>query len=191
MILKQTVAPAVEPVTVAEMKRHLRVDIDDDDGFIEGLIAAGRDYLEKVAWRAFITQTWRLSLDGWPAGDEIELPRPPLQSVTSIVYTDSDNNATTWAASNYIVDTDSEPGRVVLAYGASWPGVTLRPANPIQITYVAGYGDDGSAVPVSYQQALKLLVGHWYENREATIAGTIAREIPLAVDSLLWLDRVF
>lgn len=191
--VKQTVAPTVEPVALARMKNHLRVDEDmtDDDDFIAALIGAAREYIEGATRRALITQTWRLSLAGWPDGDEIELPKPPLQSVTSVVYTDADGNATEWDSAEYLVDTDSEPGRVVLANGYGWPGVTLRSMNPIQITYVAGYGDDGSAVPKIYQHAIKLLVGHWYENREATVAGTIAREIPLAVESLIWLERVF
>jgi uncharacterized phiE125 gp8 family phage protein len=191
MRLKLATAPASEPVTLAEAKAHLRVDISDDDTLIDGLIASARRYFEEAARRALITQTWRLSLDGWPSGDEIELPRPPLQSVTSVIYKDQDGNATTWAAANYIVDTDSEPGRIVLAYGQSWPTGVLYPANPIQITYKAGYGDAGSSVPTQMKQAILLLIGHYYENREDTIAGTTIKAIPLGVHSLIWLNRAY
>jgi len=187
MILKQTVAPAAEPVTLTEAKSHLRVDISDDDTLIEGLITAARDMIEKMARRALITQTWRYSLDGWPGGDEIRLPRPPLQSVASIVYKESDGTSNSWDTAAYIVDSDSEPGRVVLAYGESWPSVTLYPAAPIQITFVAGYGD-ADDVPETWKQAIKLLVAHWYENREAIQMEKMG-EIPFAVESLVGLDR--
>lgn len=188
MILKQTAAPASEPVTTDEAKSHVRVDISDDDTLIDSLIASARDTIEKLARRALITQTWRLSLDNWPDGDAIELPRPPLQSVSSITYTESDGTVNTWDTSGYIVDTDSEPGRVVLAYGESWPSVTLYPAAAIKITFVAGYGDEAGDVPEPWKQAIKLLVAHWYENREPIQAGKM-EQIPFAVDSLIHMDR--
>lgn len=191
MIIKQTAAPAVEPVSLTEAKSHLRVDISDDDDYISGLIKSAREYIEGATRQALITQTWRLSLDAWPEGNEITIPKPPLQSVTSIIYKDSDGNSTTWSTSAYIVDSDSEPGRVVLAYGQSWPSVTLYPANPIQITFKAGYGDAASSVPQHLIHAIKFLVAHWYENREPVTVGAVARDVPLAVDSLIWLNRVY
>jgi uncharacterized phiE125 gp8 family phage protein len=185
-----TVAPATEPVTTAEAKNHMRVDIDDDDTLIDGMIEAGRDYFEDTSRRALITQTWRQNLDAWPEGDEIELPRPPLQSVTSIIYKDEDGNETTLPSSAYIVDTDSEPGRIVLAHGESWPTGTLFPANPIQITFVAGYGD-ADDVPEKFKQAIKLLVAHWYEHREAYSDEGLVRQVPVALESLIFLNRAY
>lgn len=87
------------------------------------------------------------------------------------------------------MDTDSEPGRVVLKHGQSWPSTTLRTMNPVQVTYVAGYGLAAS-VPPHLVQLIKLLVSHWYENREPVVVGSITASIPLAVDSLIWLNRV-
>jgi len=190
--LVRTEDPASEPVTLEEAKSHLRVDASDDDTLIEGLITAARQYYEDVTRRALITQTWRLSLDRWPGGSEILLPRAPLQSVTSVVYTDSDGTATTWSSDEYAVDADSEPGRVVLGYGYSWPSATLRTSLPIQITYEAGYGD-ADDVPEKIKQAIKLLVGHWYENREGVMVaqGVSIQGLPLAIDSLVWANRVW
>lgn len=192
MRLKLVTPPALEPVTTAEAKSHMRVDIGDDDGYIEDdLIPAARIYFEETAWRALITQTWRLNLDEWPESNEIELPRSPLQSVTSVVYKDADGTPATWPTSSYIVDTDSEPGRIVLADGESWPNVTLYPANPIVITFVAGYGNAASDVPAQMKRCIKLLIAHWYENREGTVGGTIIRDVPFAIDSLIWLNRAY
>lgn len=193
---KLVTPPAVEPVSLDEAKAQLRVDGDEENDFITGLIAGAREYFEEVAHRALISQTWRLSLDSWP--DEIELPRAPLQSVTSVVYKDADGAPTTigytdeegtWVSDTLLVDTESEPGRIVLAASQSWPSDELYRVNPIQITYVAGYGDEAGDVPAHMRQAIKLLIGHWYENREATITGTIMKEIPLGIDSLIWLSR--
>jgi uncharacterized phiE125 gp8 family phage protein len=186
--LKLIDPPTTEPVTLAEAKAQCRVDIADDDTLITGLISAARTTVEDMAHRALVSQCWRLSLGRWPAVDYISLPLPPLQEVDSIIYTDQDGNETTWAAANYIVDDISEPGRIVLAHGANWPGATLAPANAIEIDFVAGYGS-ASDVPAVWKQAILLLIGHWYENREAALVGPIAREIPMGVKSLVWLNR--
>lgn len=191
MILKQTAAPASEPITLTEAKAQCRVEIsDDDDLFNNIIIPSARQYIEEATRRVFITQTWRLSLECWPDKNYIQLPKPPLVSVTSVTYTDNGGSATVLSSALYGVDTDSEPGRVVLNYGEVWPSATLRTMNPIQIVYVAGYGA-ASAVPARFKQAILLVVGHWYENREGVMLGTISKEIELAVESLIWIDRVF
>lgn len=188
--LTRTVEPAEEPVSLAEAKKHLRVDTSDDDTLVEGRIQTAREFVEGFTSRALITQTWKRELDDWPCADEIALPRPPLVSVASVMYVDSAGVSSTFAATNYDVDKVSEPGRIVLGYGKSWPTATLRPMSPIAVTYVAGYGA-AAAVPQWVKQAMLLLVGHWYENREATItgAGVLSNAVPFAVESLLLMHR--
>lgn len=181
-------APTVEPVTVAEAKLHLRVDIATDDTLIGLLITAARQTLELMArpQLAMITQTWKYIADQWPSGDTVELRPWPLQSVASIKYTDDDGVTTTWASTNYLVDTYSEPGRVRLKSDASWPSTTLQELNGLAIQFVAGFGASGSAVPAPLRQAMLILVGHWYENRElALTTGAMASEIPFTVRALM------
>jgi uncharacterized phiE125 gp8 family phage protein len=180
--------PATEPVSLAEAKTHLRVDHNADDAQIATLITAAREHCEKIAWRAFITQTLELSLSGWPRDNLIRLPMPPLVSVTSIVYYDEYNAAATMPNTDYIVVTDTEPGLITLARDKTWPTPTLRTVAPIRVRYVAGYGAAVN-VPSRYRQAILLLVGHWYENREAVNIGNIVNTLPMAVDSLLLSDR--
>ncbi len=183
----RTVEPAVEPVSLTEAKLHCRVDLSTDDTLLTALIVAAREYVEEFTRKALITQTWRLSLDQFPLSG-LKLPRPPLQSITSISYTDGAGTVTTVSNTVYTVDTDAEPGRLLLNYNQSWPTpATMAAANPIKITYVAGYGL-AVAVPQKYKQAILMLVGHWYENREAS-SGQSVREIPMAVESLLLIDR--
>lgn len=185
-------APVAEPVTLEEAKNHLRVDITDDDDLIESLIVLARRYCEGVSNHRFITQTWDIFMDAFPGGDEFILPKSlsPLASVTHIKYTDEDSNQSTFSSDSYVVDIYSDPGRIKLMDDADWPSDTLYEINAVEIQVVVGYGDDAD-VPREYKQALLLLVGHWYENREHTVIGigTVIGDLPMGVEALLWLDR--
>ena len=184
-------APASQPFDATEAKTHLRVDISDDDTLITDLITAAREKFEEINGRTLFTTTWKLILDDWPSKDYIVLPRPPLASVTSIDYIDKDGNSTTFSSGNYVVETDRTPGRVHLGYDKQWPTVTLRPASPITITYVAGWSSTAS-IPEKYKQAMKMLIGHWYENRETIqTSGAIPKDMPLAFMRIAMMDRVY
>jgi uncharacterized phiE125 gp8 family phage protein len=187
--LRLKVPPATEPVTLLEATSHLRVDITDDNTYIQGtLIPAAREYCEGILNRAMITQSWELSFDDWP-DFPVSIPVPPLASVASITYYDVTNTGTVWPTTEYYVDTDSEPGRVDLADGKSVPNVSLRSINAVKIAFAAGYGATETSIPVKFRQAMLLLIGHWYQNREAV--GTASQEIEFAVNSLLGIDRVW
>lgn len=191
MSLKLYTAPAAEPISLAEAKLHLRVDIADDDELITAQIKAAREYVEQLANRSLITQTWEYTLEAFPDGNQIVLPRPPLVSVTSVVYTDYTGTAATFSSLYYTVDTYAEPGQIVLKYGQLWPAVALATVNGVCIRYTAGYGATGASVPQRLRQAILLLLGHWYENREAVQFGNLMpQELPFAVQALLWSDRI-
>jgi uncharacterized phiE125 gp8 family phage protein len=186
-----TTAPLSEPITLAVAKAHLRVDFDDDDTLIGALITAAREYCEDVLGRALMTRTLEGALDDEPEGDTITLPRPPLSSVRSVKFYDTDDVATTVDPADYLVDITSEPGRVVLNDGAEWPQVDLRPANAVVIEFDAGYGDDPEDVPAKFRQAMLLMIGHWYTHREEVSVGSgSAMPIPFAASALLQVDRV-
>lgn len=192
MPTKLITAPTVEPITKIEAKAHLRVTTADDDTYIETLIKAARKHIEEaILNRALITQTWEYYLDEFPAENYIEIPYPKLQSITSLKYKDSDGNETTWNSSNYITDIVSVPGRIVLAYGKSWPSLTLYPSNPITIKFVAGYGDAATTVPEPIIQAILILVAHLYEAREMYVVGTTITDVPFSVYSLCASYRIF
>lgn len=183
-------APTVEPISLIEAKAHLRVVDNEENTLIESLIVAARRMAEMISRRALVTRTLEAVFDRWPRDNMIMLAYPPLQSISSITYIDSAGGSNVMPGADYFADAHSEPGRLVLAYGASWPSATLRPAAAITIRYVAGYGDPED-VPENYRQAMLLMIGHFYENREAVVAGqgvTIS-QLPMAVDSLLMIDR--
>jgi uncharacterized phiE125 gp8 family phage protein len=163
-----------------------------EDEFISLLITAAREHCESHTRRALAPQTLEVCLDSWPCGNEIELPDPPLQSITSVKYKDSAGVETTLTANtDYIADTDSNAGRIVLPYGKMWPSATLYTVNPIRIRYVAGYSA-GNPIPKTIMLAMLLLVGHWHDNREAVITGSgalLSKKMDLAVDALLLPHR--
>lgn len=183
--IKVVTPPSVEPVTLVEAKLHCKVDVTTDDDLITALIVAAREEIERRTWRALVTQTLELILSDWPGADRIELPRAPLQSITTVKYKDKDGNETTWPGANYLAGTDSVPGVLALAWNASWPSVDLYPVEPIRIRFVAGYGLAAS-VPTSLKQAVLLLVAHWYEQREAG-GDTVSEKagIPFGVEALV------
>jgi len=197
-------APSVEPISTAEAKTHLKVDVSDDDTLIATLVASARRSCEEYTNRALIDQSWTLFMDFWPGAgaddplwegtregpetilgghaQHIELPKAPLDSVTSIkTYDDSDND-TEFSSDNYFVDTASEPARVALRTGQSWP-IPTRTVNGIEIIFKAGYGTAGSDVPDDLLRGMYLLIGHMYENREQVVVGAAANELPFGVMS--------
>jgi uncharacterized phiE125 gp8 family phage protein len=181
MNLTLTVGPVKEPVTIDELRDHLRIDDEVDDAVLVALNNACRTQCEELLGRALITQTWAYKLDTLPP--VIRLPRPPLQSISTIVYTDDAGDPQTLAASLYRVDT-SEPGRITPAYGESWPTV-LPVTSAITVTFVAGYGDDPADVPESIRAWIKLYVAHLFENREPAVVGTVAAKVPDTLDALM------
>ncbi|NRF91535.1 phage head-tail connector protein [Paenibacillus frigoriresistens] len=180
--------PIDEPVTLEEVKAHLRVDFDDDDFYIAALIYAAREITEQKTNRALITQTWDYILDDFPCVNEIKLRKPSLQSVTSVNYTTSDGVEHVMSTDDYIVDTKSNPGRIFLGFSKIWPPVVLQPASAVRIRFVAGYSS-GNEVPQALKHAMFFLIAHFYENREP-ISKDIVNKIPMTFDFLIGPYRV-
>ena len=192
-------APPVEPVSLAEAKAHLRLELSDDDALVSALIQSAREACERFTGRALVERELTLTLDAWPAVDAdyaegwaegpsiaterrwIELPRPPLRNVESVTLYDDSDAGTLWTATNYFVDTASEPGRLVARSGASLPSAT-RAANGIEIVYRAGYAADESGspsdhranIPQALRDGMKRLIARLYEERGETAEAAIA-----------------
>jgi len=182
-----TTAPAVEPVTLLEAKAHLGINSTfvNDDNLINQLIVASREYAEGYTNRPLITQTWTFYGDGFNKLMEL---KPNLQSVTNVKYVDNDGVLQTLATAEYSVNTHTLVGNITPAYGKAWPA-TRSQSKAVEIEFVAGYGLAVN-VPASIKQAMLLLIGHWYENRESVIIGTISSETPMAAKMLLNPYRV-
>ena len=135
--------------------------------------------MKRLTGKAFLTQSLTASFDYFPAS--IVLPRSPVQSVTSITYLDTDRVEQTLDAANYFVS----PAAIIYpAISASWP-LTADVSGAVTVTYQAGYGAAATDVPDPIQEAIKQLAAHFYENREATLVGVSAQELPLGVADLI------
>lgn len=179
--------PALEPVTVDEVMDQANIDVHDQPELLQGYITAARIMVEKDVARSLMTQTIKLRMDEFP-GFEIMLERPPVQSVSSITYVDTDGTTQTLSSSLYETDLSSEPARVRPAYGRVWP-FTRYMSNAVTVTYVAGYSS-AADVPQTAKLAIKLLASHWYRNREAV--GQAGDEVAFAYTALInrlkWRD---
>ena len=165
-----------------------------DDDYIAALITAATAWTEEYLQRKLITQEWYLYIDDW-ASDEIIMPFGDLQSVASVKYYDTDDTEATFSDTKYTVDTASVPGRIKLKYEEEWPDTDLRPDNPIIIEFTTGYGDAGTDIyDNGIIHALKIMVAHWYENRElvhVTVNSNTVTEMPTSAKALLYPYRVW
>jgi phage conserved hypothetical protein, phiE125 gp8 family len=174
-------APTVEPISIREARKQVELpeSYARHDELLGRLVTAARRRAEAITGRQICTATWDLHLDQWPDDLEIYLPKPPLQSVTSITYVDGDGATQTWSSSNYVVSTSREPGLVRLAYNGTIPTTRYQP-DAIRVRYVAGY----TAIPDDLKAAMLLMVGHWFEHREDAADRSVT-EIPYGSTSLL------
>jgi len=174
MKVSRYAAPTLEPITVEELKLHLKIELDvlDEDEYLETLITTVREMVEDITRRTILTQTWDYYLDEWPSSDFIELPFGNLQSVSSVKYKDTDGTETTLTlTTDYLVETNGEWfGMVVLPYGVSWPSGSLYPSNPITIRFVCGWTTQ-ALVPSRIKAAVKMICADVYEHRGDRITG--------------------
>lgn len=182
--------PSVEPVSLTEAKLHAKVDGIDDDTLITSLITSTRQQAEHITGRAFCTQTLELLLDEFP--DAVKLLMPPIASIVSVKYIDTNGVEQTLAASAYSLDKDSEPGWLTPAYDTNWPDTRATP-NAVRVRYVAGYGV-AAAVPASIKSWILMAIGTLYSQREAIIIGSTPSEVPRDFFAALldpyWIPRL-
>ena len=181
------------PVSVAEAKEHLRiVDTTEDDDYVGQLIDAATTWCEDYCDRTFADKQYTVAFDDF-FGTRIELPRPPVRlnavssgATVTISYVDTGGTTQTltWSQSGtqqFRLDRDHVPALVYPLYLQVWPSVRLDDKS-VQITYLAGYGGAAN-VPTPAKHAIKMLVGHWYLNREAV--GNAGQNVPMGVAALL------
>jgi uncharacterized phiE125 gp8 family phage protein len=185
MGLKVITPPTTEPMTLTEAKQYLRVDGTADDALITSLIKQAREWCEDYQGKKYITQTLELVLDSFPSGDIEFKACSPVQSVTTIKYTDKDSVETTLADTEYILDNDSFVNKVVLGYNKQWPTAILKPVNAVRIRFVAGYGV-AAAVPESVKWAMALHMRLLYDDYKPEDRVKMER----ARDSILGMNRV-
>ena len=175
----QVVTPATtEPLTLSEVKNHLRIDGSHDDDLLNSCITSARMYFESMCEISIASQELLLALDSFD--DIIYLPRGPVQSIEDISYADLQNNQE--ILDDWIEDLVSNPARITPAFGQSWPA-TAEVVNAVQVSYTTGYSTP-SMVPKLLKSGMLFYVSHLYENRSAVTDGDL-KEVPMAVESII------
>jgi uncharacterized phiE125 gp8 family phage protein len=182
--------PGEEPVTLAELKLHARVDLTDDDELLSALITAAREWVESHTGRRLMQRTETLFLDGFPDSDRIAIPVAPVAAIGAVTYLDDAGASTTLDSSAYVTDVNGPIGVVALKTGQTWPALTSskRPVNAVRVAFTSGYAT-AALVPSSLKLVVKMLAAHFYENREGTTPITV-NEVPFGIRALLRPWRV-
>ncbi|MFA6308624.1 MAG: head-tail connector protein [Clostridia bacterium] len=198
-------APLVEPISLTEASLFLRIDegFTEDDDYIQGLITTARQFCEDFQNRAYITQTWEMSLNdfSYSISDKacdyyekslIEIPKGSLQKVNTFTYKDANGIVNDLTEDiDFVLSTRGILGRICPPFGCVFPCEVLYPLDPIIINFTCGYGDVADSVPLKIKQAIYLMVSHWYDNRSViSDRGGVPSEISFTVKSLLQQDRI-
>lgn len=176
--------PQAEPLTLAEAKAFLRVEHSADDELITSLVRAARLAVEAATRRAMLTQGWRIVLDGWPSSGLIVAPITPLRAIVAAQVRNAAGDAVALDLAALTLDAASAPGRI--RFDRARVGAPGQLIAGIEIEVTVGYGDDGEAVPEPLRQAMRLLVGRYYEQRDRVEGDSL----PEAVAALLAPYRV-
>jgi uncharacterized phiE125 gp8 family phage protein len=186
MTLIQTEPPLAEPVTLADLKAHLRIDTNDEDAVLEGLIRVARAHLEAATGAALSPQGYRLLLDDWPRTGVIQLMRTPVQTVDAVRVYDSDGVAQDVALTGMLLDATARPARLVLKDRPS----PAQPINGIEIEFTAGFGAP-TEIPPELTRAILVHAAHLYEFRGAVSPDMQPAAVPLGYDRLIapWARR--
>jgi uncharacterized phiE125 gp8 family phage protein len=184
----RTVAPAMLPVSLEEARAQVgATEFDDDDALLEAYLAIAVDYLDGragILGRAMIDQTWRNDFEGFDC--KLRLSPGPVSNIASVTYYDGANVQQALSTSIYRLLTDEQGPYVSLKPGQFvWPQTYCR-EDAVSVTFVAGFGPKGSDVPASIRAAIKLLVGHFYRNREAVDDAGKVTSIPFGVEALIY-----
>ncbi len=158
-----------EPITLDELKQQENIPLTstDHDAQLWSFIRAAREACEDYTGLHLVGETLDFPIDAFPAGRAIRLPAGKLQSITSLIYTDSDDTPTTWATANYFAHTSTSPGELVLWNDKSWPSVTLKPKGGIVIRCVIGVST-GDLVKDGHRAGMLRWAGNLWIYREAT-----------------------
>lgn len=180
--VKVTTPPAAYPISVSEVKSHLRVDHDDEDAEIEQSLKAAIRRIDgpNGIGYALVTQTWTYVLDGFET--PIELPGAPVASITSIAYIDTDGTTQTLDTADYRLVSEVIPSVIEPAYGTAWPA-TRAVAGAVTVVYTIGVAAED--VPADLTEAVAQIAAHFHENREAVAIGVSVKDMPMAAVSVL------
>ena len=179
--------PTNAVITLNEIKDHLRIERDETefDSDLQDITTAAIDMVESETNTTLLTTTFAAYWDRWPLlGQHLKLPGNPITAVNSITYVDVGGVPTVWDPADYQFSTTRTPAVIKPIAGTTYPATATDTLDVVCVEFVAGYGDTSDDVPELFKHMIKLLVGHWFRNREAVLVGSISKRIELAFMSI-------
>ncbi len=187
MHLEKITDPAFAAVTLARLRGNSNIPSGQDEDFLLGALQTAEDYVERYLECTIGLAEWRLTLDSFPRVDgrviPLLIPLWPIRSVTELQYVAADGTPTVLPIEQIVQPIGNDRYHLRLKKGYSWPATDCSP-NAIAIEFTAGWPTQAK-VPATLTQAIRMLVSHWYENREAVLTATISKEIELGVNAML------
>lgn len=192
--------PAVEPISLAEAKSHLREDGDEQDSLIQMFITAARQQAEMITRRALVTQQWKMVIDRFPS---------PEMNVSSANWYGPQWGISPGPLSTYVPDNKTGyeiflplpplqsvesivyidqlgepqtlPNTEYKVDAFSEPArivpafgkgwpATRNEIAAVEVNFTAGYGN-ADDVPAGIKSWMLMRIGALYENREEIIVG--------------------
>lgn len=173
--------PQAEPLTLAEMKAHMRLDGDEEDALLTSLIKTAREHLERETGLCLITQGWRLLLDAWPQSGAVTITKGPVRNIDAIQVYDFDGEPEDISSPDQLLDGQARPARLWLRN----PQLPGRPINGIEIDFRAGYGDTPTEVPDTLKRAMSLHVAHMFAFRGVVTPEQQPAGVPAGYERLI------
>lgn len=190
MRLQKLTTPTALPIPLQSIRDHLRIDTDETayDSELTDLIRTASEWVEANCHQQLISTQYLATWNEFPDENYIKLPLFPVVTVDELVY--DDLNGDEQEITDYQTDLIQTPARIWTAPRSYWPDTEVERIGAVRLKFTAGYGANASTVPNTIKHLLKLLVGHWFKHKEAILTGTISKEIEIAANDLMLMNRV-
>ncbi|MUZ64740.1 head-tail connector protein [Agrobacterium vitis] len=181
MTITTLTPPQAEPLTLVDVKAQLKIDTDDEDDLLSGLITAARLHLEAETGLCLMRQSLRLYLDDWPDSEVIQLPKSPVQTIDAVTVFDENGDELHVLLKDHLLDRQARPARLWLR-DRPLPG---RPINGIEIDFTAGFGTAATDVPDTLRRAMSLHVAAMYAFRGVVALADQPAALPVGYERLI------
>jgi len=184
MQLRRISAAGTPPVTLDEAKARLRVTYDTEDPVITAMIAAACDVVGEKACRVLAAETWQaadFSLSG-----AVILPKSPVTALVSVTWLDAAEAVQTATLSDYSLVQTDDWSTVQPKAGKTWPTALADRPDAVRVQFTAGY----TTLPAALKEAVLLMVGHLFRNREGVVDGVSGADLPLSIQGLIDFYRL-
>jgi uncharacterized phiE125 gp8 family phage protein len=181
MTIIELTPPTAEPLTLGEIRAHLRLETEEEDALLLALAIVAREHLERETGLVLAARDFRLCLDDWPADGIVTIARGPVRTVASVTVYDGEGEPQAVDLAGHLLDGEARPARLWLR-DVPQPG---RAINGIEVEFAAGFGESGAEVPETLKRAMFLHVTAMYAARGVVAADAQPAVVPPGYDRLI------